>query len=52
MFSNIHFCGRSDFNELIISKKTKLNEPAGHVQFVVFEKFTSAYYTKLHEKQE
>ena len=33
-----------------ISKTTKLHEPEGQVQFVVFEKFTSAHYAKLHEK--
>ena len=32
------------------SKTTKLLEPVGQVQFVVFEKFTSAYFTKLHRK--
>ena len=32
------------------SKTTKLHEPVGQVQIVVFEKFTSAYYTKLQEK--
>ena len=32
------------------SKTTKLLEPVGQVQFVVFEKFTSAYFTKLHHK--
>ena len=33
-----------------ISKTTKLHEPEGQVQFVVFEKFTSAHYAKLQEK--
>ena len=33
-----------------ISKTTKLHEPEGQVQFVVFEKFTSAHYVKLQEK--
>ena len=33
-----------------ISKTTKLHEPEGQVQFVVFEKFTSADYTKLQQK--
>ena len=32
------------------SKTTKLHEPVGQVQFVVFEKFTSAYFAKLHHK--
>ena len=31
-------------------KTTKLQEPLGQVQFVVFEQFTSAYYTKFQEK--
>ena len=30
-------------------KDNKLHKPVGQVQFVVFEKFTSAYYTKLQE---
>ena len=29
------------------SKTTKLDKPVGGVQFVVFKKFSSAYYTKL-----
>ena len=33
-----------------ISKTKKLHEPEGQVQFVVFEKFTSAHYVKLQEK--
>ena len=33
-----------------ISKTTKFHEPEGQVQFVVFEKFTSAHYAKLQEK--
>ena len=32
------------------SKTTKLHELVGSVQFVVFEKSTTAYYTKLHKK--
>ena len=32
------------------SKITKLHKPLGQLQFVVFEKFTSAYDTKLQEK--
>ena len=35
---------------LLSTKTTKLHEPVGQVQFVVFEKFTSAYYTKLQGK--
>ena len=37
-------------HELIFLRTTKLDEPVGHVQFVVFEKFTRAYNTKLQEK--
>ena len=33
-----------------IFKITKSHEPVGQVQFVVFGKFTGAYYTKLQEK--
>ena len=33
------------------SRTTKLYEPVGQVEFVVFKKFTRAYfYTKLQEK--
>ena len=32
------------------SKTTKLHKPGGQVQFVVFDKFTSACYIKLQEK--
>ena len=32
------------------SKTTKLHKSSGQVQFVVFEVFRNAYYTKLHEK--
>ena len=32
------------------SKTTKLHKPIGQVQFVVYEKVSSAYYTKLQEK--
>ena len=35
---------------LLSTKTTKLHEPVGQVQFVVFEKFTSAYYTKFQGK--
>ena len=35
---------------LLSTKTTKLHEPVGQVQFVVFEKFTSAFYTKLQGK--
>lgn len=31
-------------------KDKKIVEPVGHVHFVVFETFSSAYYTKLHQK--
>lgn len=32
------------------SKIGKLHKPIGRVQFLIFEKFASAYYTKLREK--
>ena len=35
---------------LTSTKTTKLHELVGQVQFVVFENFTSAYYTKLQGK--
>ena len=35
---------------LLSTKTTKLHELVGQVQFVVFEKFTSAYYTKFQGK--
>ena len=41
---------RCKWAQVNLSKTTKLREPLGQVQFVVFEKFTSAYYTKLQEK--
>ena len=41
---------RCKWAQVNLSKTTKLREPLGQVQFVVFEKFTSAYNTKLQEK--
>ena len=35
---------------LLSTKTTKLHDAVGQVQFVVFEKFTCAYYTKLQGK--
>ena len=37
-------------HELIFLRTTKLHEPVGQVQFVVFEKFTRTYNTKWQEK--
>ena len=37
-------------NVSIFSKTTELQKPVRLVQFVIFEKFPSAYYTKLQEK--
>ena len=44
-------CGHTTIQEWVnFLKTTKLHRPVGHVQFVVFEKLTSAHHTKLQEK--